>query len=110
MCAVHPVDENLVRMGIGDHSMQPPLTYAGRGLCNKLNGSGVFHTGIAGYHSVRTISITRRWYVASTIIGATSLAQLKEDVEAFAINLPPECFADVDAIFRKYRDPTLFSG
>ena len=48
--------------------------------------------------------------MGSTIIGATSLAQLKEDVEAFAINLPPECFADVDAIFRKYRDPTLFGA
>jgi hypothetical protein len=108
MCAVYPVDENLVRMSIGDHGMQPPLTYAGRGLCS--NGSGVSNTGIAGYQSVRIIIMARRWYVGSTIIGATSLAQLKEDVEAFAINLPPECFADVDAIFRKYRDPTLFGG
>jgi len=46
-----------------------------------------------------------RWFVTSSIIGATSLDQLKENLEAFSITLPAEAFDDINAIYRKYRDP-----
>ncbi|MEJ5990501.1 aldo/keto reductase [Ramlibacter sp. PS3R-8] len=45
------------------------------------------------------------WRVASTIIGVTSLAQLKEDVEALGTTLPPELLAAIDAIRWEARDP-----
>ena len=48
-----------------------------------------------------------RWFVTSTIIGATTMAQLKENLEAFDVELTPECLADVDAVFRRYRDPSF---
>lgn len=43
--------------------------------------------------------------MASSIIGATSLAQLQEDLEAFSVQLPPEAVDDVNAIYKRYRDP-----
>lgn len=46
-----------------------------------------------------------RWFVTSSIIGATSLEQLKENLDAFSITLPEEAFDDINAIYRKYRDP-----
>eukprot|EP00775_Hariotina_reticulata_P004116 gene4116-4362_t len=46
-----------------------------------------------------------RWFVTSSIIGATSLEQLKENLQAFNVQLPPEAVDDINAIYRKYRDP-----
>ncbi|PQJ84276.1 aldo/keto reductase [Aliivibrio sifiae] len=43
--------------------------------------------------------------VTSTIIGATSLEQLKEDIEAFSKPLSEEVLADVNTVFRKYPMP-----
>lgn len=49
-----------------------------------------------------------RWFVASSIIGATSLAQLKENIDAFDLTLSEEAANEVQAIYKKFRDPTLF--
>jgi hypothetical protein len=46
-----------------------------------------------------------RWFVASSIIGATSMAQLKEDLEAFSIVLPAEAHEDINTAYRRFRDP-----
>jgi aryl-alcohol dehydrogenase-like predicted oxidoreductase len=46
-----------------------------------------------------------RWFVASSIIGATSLEQLKENLDAFSISLPQEAVDDVNAVYKKFRDP-----
>jgi aryl-alcohol dehydrogenase-like predicted oxidoreductase len=48
-----------------------------------------------------------RWFVASTIIGATSMDQLKENVEAFDVDLSEECVAEVEAVHRRFRDPAF---
>ena len=47
-----------------------------------------------------------RWNVASTIIGATTMQQLKENMDAFDVVLSKECIDDVDKVFNRYRDPT----
>ena len=45
--------------------------------------------------------------MASTIIGATSLAQLRENVDAYFLDaLPEDCEAAVADIYRRYRDPS----
>ncbi|XP_010522477.1 PREDICTED: uncharacterized protein LOC104801083 [Tarenaya hassleriana] len=52
-----------------------------------------------------------RPYVTSTIIGATSVEQLKEDMDAFlATERPfsPEVMAGIEAIFKRYTDPAFF--
>lgn len=46
-----------------------------------------------------------RWFVASTIIGATSLAQLEENLAARELTLSPELLAEVDAIHLRYTNP-----
>ncbi|MDB5824655.1 MAG: aldo/keto reductase [Herminiimonas sp.] len=46
-----------------------------------------------------------RWFVASTIIGATSLAQLKENIDAQAVTLDPEVIEGVNAIHAEFTSP-----
>lgn len=46
-----------------------------------------------------------RWFVASTVIGATSLAQLKENIDAYSVTLSPELIAGIDAIHTSQPDP-----
>jgi aryl-alcohol dehydrogenase-like predicted oxidoreductase len=46
-----------------------------------------------------------RWCVASTIIGATTLAQLKENIDAESVVLSDEVVAQIDAIHARITNP-----
>lgn len=46
-----------------------------------------------------------RWFVASTIIGATTLDQLREDIDAFDATLAPEMVAAIEAIHDEFTNP-----
>jgi aryl-alcohol dehydrogenase-like predicted oxidoreductase len=46
-----------------------------------------------------------RWFVASTIIGATKLAQLKENIDAADITLPDHVVSAIDAIHARLPNP-----
>ncbi|XP_020092939.1 uncharacterized protein LOC109713326 isoform X1 [Ananas comosus] len=51
-----------------------------------------------------------RPFVTSTIIGATSVDQLKEDIDAFITSarpLPPEVAEGIEDIFKRYKDPSI---
>lgn len=51
-----------------------------------------------------------RLFVTSSIIGATSLDQLREDIDAFTMAarpLPPEVVNGIEDIFKRYRDPAV---
>merc|ERR1719253_949852 len=50
-----------------------------------------------------------REHVASTIIGATTISQLKEDIEAYDIKLDDETLAEINQIYKQYTDPTKFA-
>jgi len=50
--------------------------------------------------------VRSRWFVTSTIIGATSMEQLGENIEAFNCEITEECLADIDAVYKKFKDPT----
>lgn len=43
--------------------------------------------------------------VSSTIIGATSLAQLRENIQAFDIDLSSECLQDIEQVLKRYPMP-----
>jgi aryl-alcohol dehydrogenase-like predicted oxidoreductase len=48
--------------------------------------------------------------MTSSIIGATSVEQLKEDIDSFLTTnrpLPPEVMADIEYIFKRYKDPAI---
>jgi aryl-alcohol dehydrogenase-like predicted oxidoreductase len=49
--------------------------------------------------------VRSRWFVASTIIGASSLAQLKETLPATQTPMPAELLAAIDAIHLRYTNP-----
>jgi aryl-alcohol dehydrogenase-like predicted oxidoreductase len=46
-----------------------------------------------------------RWFVGSTIIGATTLAQLKDNIDAFETVLPLEVVERIDGIHARYTNP-----
>ena len=45
-----------------------------------------------------------RWFVASTIIGATTLEQLKENIDAVDVKLPAEIIEAIDAIHARLHE------
>ncbi|KAF6154788.1 hypothetical protein GIB67_032400 [Kingdonia uniflora] len=51
-----------------------------------------------------------RPFMTSSIIGATSVNQLKEDIDAYVKTerpLAPEVAAGIEDIFRRYKDPAI---
>lgn len=46
-----------------------------------------------------------RWFVGSTIIGATTLAQLQENIDAYAVKLPQHVLDEIDAIHATLPNP-----
>lgn len=51
--------------------------------------------------------VARRWYVASTIIGATTMEQLKENLSCLDKPITPDLEAAVEAIHRKSPSPAM---
>lgn len=51
--------------------------------------------------------VYRRWFVTSTIVGATSLAQLSENIAAWARSLDQELMAEIEAVHLRYTNPVL---
>ncbi len=49
--------------------------------------------------------VYHRWCVASTVIGATSMAQLQQNIAAYKIKLTPEIIKEIDAIHLRYTNP-----
>ncbi|MEM6812519.1 MAG: aldo/keto reductase [Pseudomonadota bacterium] len=71
---------------------------------------------VAGYHEVAKKHgldpcqmalkfVDKQSFVTSTIIGATSMEQLKTDIDAFDIELSDEVMADIDKVYRQYPIP-----
>jgi aryl-alcohol dehydrogenase (NADP+) len=49
--------------------------------------------------------VRTRWFVASTIVGATDLAQLKQNIDSVKVELDAETLAGIDAIHQRYPSP-----
>jgi aryl-alcohol dehydrogenase-like predicted oxidoreductase len=74
------------------------------------------HKAVAGYteiakqHGMSTAQLALAWCdqvdgVTSTIIGATKMSQLKEDINAFSMPLSEQALADIDANFKLFPVP-----
>ncbi|HEY5292939.1 MAG TPA: aldo/keto reductase [Burkholderiales bacterium] len=50
--------------------------------------------------------VRTRWFVASTIVGATDLAQLKQNIDSVKVELDAETLAGIEAIHRRYPSPS----
>ena len=71
------------------------------------------YSGIAKKHGLTPTQLAlawckSRWFVTSTIIGATTMDQLEENIDAFGVELDEEIFQEIDAVNKKYRDPAMF--
>ena len=51
--------------------------------------------------------VRSRWFCASTIIGATTLDQLREDIDAQGVTLQEDVLAEIDAIHQRYPNPAI---
>ncbi|BAZ40425.1 aldo/keto reductase [Calothrix sp. NIES-4101] len=49
--------------------------------------------------------VRTRWFVSSTIIGATTLEQLKENLESIDVVLNEEILSELDAVHTRYPNP-----
>ncbi|MFZ5474277.1 MAG: aldo/keto reductase, partial [Pseudomonadota bacterium] len=46
-----------------------------------------------------------RWFAASTLIGASTLEQLRENLAAYEVALAPEILQEIEAIHLRYTNP-----
>ena len=49
--------------------------------------------------------VRSRWFVASTIIGATTMDQLRENIDSVKVLLSPEILAEIDSVNARYPNP-----
>ena len=63
------------------------------------NGMSVTQLALAWCYS--------RWFIASTIIGATSLEQLKTNIDAYSIKLSDELVKAVNEVHLEFTDPGM---
>ena len=49
--------------------------------------------------------VRQRWFVTSTIIGATSQQQLEEDINSIHIRLSEDLLKEIDTIHQRFPDP-----
>jgi len=49
--------------------------------------------------------IRQQPFVSATIIGATTMQQLSENIESHEVTLSDECIADIDSVFLQYPNP-----
>jgi aryl-alcohol dehydrogenase-like predicted oxidoreductase len=52
--------------------------------------------------------VKSRWFVGSTIIGATKTTYLKENIEAFDLEISEEILKKIDFIHLQCKDPFIF--
>lgn len=50
-----------------------------------------------------------RWFIGSTIVGATNLEQLRYNIDAFSMELDDSTIDAVNRIYQRYRDPSVTS-
>ena len=51
--------------------------------------------------------VRSRWFCASTIIGATTLDQLREDIHIEGVTLQDAVLAEIDTIHQRYPNPAI---
>jgi aryl-alcohol dehydrogenase (NADP+) len=49
--------------------------------------------------------VREKWFVGSTIIGATTLQQLEEDIDSGSVCLSDDLIAEIDSIHQRYPNP-----
>ena len=70
------------------------------------------YEAVAAFWGMTPAQLALKWcytrpHVASTIIGATTMDQLRENIDAyFLADLGEECELAVEDVYKRYRDPS----
>ena len=73
-----------------------PASQAYVDLAKKYNMSGA---------AMAQAFVNQRWFTASNIIGATTMDQLKENIQSEYVTLADECLKEIEAIHLRYSNP-----
>ncbi|GMI19913.1 hypothetical protein TrCOL_g10321 [Triparma columacea] len=73
------------------------------------------YSSIASSHGLTPTELSLSWCyhrsnVASSIIGATTLEQLEENLKAFDVRLTAECLEEIEDVYKVFTDPTKAYG
>lgn len=87
-----------------------PPTWSPRYLRPKVIEAARRYAALAMEHGMTPTALAlawcySRWFVASTIIGATSLAQLQENVDAYGVTLSDDVVKAINAIHAEITNP-----
>ena len=87
-------------------------TFQARYHCDRATEAALKYRALAQSKGLSLAQLALAWcksrfYVTSTIIGANSLDQLKENIAAFDLDLDEETLKAVDAIHMERRNPNL---
>ncbi len=87
-----------------------PPTWSPRYLRPTVVAAARRYADLAAEHGMTPAALAlawcySRWFVASTIIGATSLAQLKENIDAHTVVLSDEVIAAINVIHKEITNP-----
>jgi len=83
----------------GERYRRPEVIAAAEAYCVVAERHGLTPTALA------LAFVRSRFFVASTILGATSVAQLEELSRSFELELSAECLADIEQVHRRYTSP-----
>ena len=84
--------------------------YAQRYTKPNVAAASAAYAALARQHGITPTQLAlsfvyHRWFVASTVIGATSMAQLKENIDAFTTQLSAEVIQAIDEIHLTMTNP-----
>lgn len=87
-------------------------SFQGRFLSKQALDATAKYMKIAKEHDMSCATLAQafcksRWYIPSSIIGATKLEHLKENIDAFEIDLSDEILQKIDHVHNEDKDPTL---
>ncbi len=85
--------------GFGQRYDKPNVIEAVRAYCALASDAGIPPAQLA------LAFLRSRYYVASTIIGATDLEQLKEDIDSIEVSLSDQVLTEIEAIHQRYPNP-----
>lgn len=85
--------------GFGQRYEKPNVAAASKAYADIARGAGISPSQMALAYA-RT-----RWFSGSVILGATSLEQLKENLDSAELNLSAEVLAAIDAVHLMYPNP-----
>lgn len=94
--------------GKGRHTLWPD--FQPRYHSTRARAAAAEYRALAEKHGIKAAHLAlafckTRWFMASTIIGATTMEHLAENIAAFDVELSQELLEAVDEIYLRHRDP-----